>query len=153
MPSCVMFNSVHRKPVLRWLTLHFARQVRVVELARVADALVRRQFEIGSAKGVALAGGEIGKRHLLSAADFGLQAMNLARKSVRWKPLGHCVGIEERSINSLWCPPEYSVESDGVCVVCCHDSLCVLFALGSSLGIDGTKNSPAKASSASGRRS
>jgi hypothetical protein len=27
--------------------------------------------------------------------------MNLARKSVRWKPLGHCVRIKERPIDSF----------------------------------------------------
>src|SRR5438874_5371633 len=39
--------------------LHFSRQVRIVELVRVTDALVGFQFEITPAEGVALAGGEI----------------------------------------------------------------------------------------------
>src|SRR5437870_5908727 len=38
--------------------LHLARQVRVVELVGVADALVRRELEIPSAEGMAFAGGE-----------------------------------------------------------------------------------------------
>jgi len=37
-----------------------------------------------SAEGVALAGGEIGERHLVSATDFRIQAMNLAGEPVRW---------------------------------------------------------------------
>src|SRR5881397_707095 len=60
---------------------HFSGQVRVVERVSVADALVRRQFEIGSAEGVALASGEISERHPVSAVDFSVQVMNLARKS------------------------------------------------------------------------
>jgi hypothetical protein len=39
--------------------LHFSGQVRIIEFVRVADAFVGRQFEIGSAERVALAGGEI----------------------------------------------------------------------------------------------
>ena len=97
--------------------LHFSRQVHVVEFVRVTDALVRRQFEIGSSEGMALTGGEIGERHRVSAADFGVQVMNLARESVRWKPLGHCIGIEELSINFLRRRAEHPVESDGACVV------------------------------------
>ena len=104
---------------------HFSGQVRVVELVSIADALVRRQFEIGSAKGVALGGGEICERHFVGAADFGVQVMNLARESVRWKPFDHGVRIEERAINSLRRRPEHSVESDGVCVGRCDDFLCV----------------------------
>jgi len=41
--------------------LHFSQEVRIVELVRVANALVGLQFQIRSAEGVALAGGEIGE--------------------------------------------------------------------------------------------
>jgi hypothetical protein len=40
--------------------------------------------------------------------------MNLAGKSIRWKPLGHCIGIKERPINSFWRRSQHSVKSDGV---------------------------------------
>src|SRR5437868_9093408 len=48
--------------------LHRAGKVRIVELVRVADALVRRQLEKSSAKGVAFSGGEIRERHPVGAA-------------------------------------------------------------------------------------
>lgn len=75
-----------------------------------------RQFEIGSAERVALAGAEISERHPVGAADFGVQVINLARESIRRKPLGHRVRVEERPINSLRRRPKHSVESDGVYV-------------------------------------
>jgi hypothetical protein len=84
---------------------------------------VRLQFEIGSAEGVTLAGSEIGERHLVSAADFRIQMMNLAGESVRWKPLCHCVRVQERPINFLRRGPEHPVETDRVCGVCCHNRL------------------------------
>src|SRR5258708_32974667 len=73
--------------------LHFAGQVRVIEFIRVADMLVGRQFEIGSAERVALAGGEISERHSVSATHLGVEVVNLARKSVGGKQLGHGVRI------------------------------------------------------------
>src|SRR6266571_3524623 len=100
--------------------LHFSRQVRVIEFVRVADALVRRKLDIGAAERVAFAGAEVSERHLVRSADLSLQVMNLAREPVRWKPLGHSIGIEERSINSLRCRPEHSMESDVVHIVCWH---------------------------------
>ena len=45
-PSCTMFSSVpHGHLLQRDRHLHLARQVRVVELVRVADALVRHQLD------------------------------------------------------------------------------------------------------------
>jgi hypothetical protein len=87
---------------------------------------VGHQFEIGSAERVALAGGEISERHLVAAGDFGVQVMNLAGESIRRKPLGHCVRIEERPINSLRRCPKHSVKSDGVYFICWHSFLCVV---------------------------
>ena len=68
----------------------------------------------------ALAGGEIGERHLVRAADFRVQVMNLARESVRGKPLGHRVCIQECPINPLRRRAEHSVKSNDVCIVCWH---------------------------------
>jgi hypothetical protein len=103
--------------------LHFSRQVRIVEFVRVADAFVGPQFVIGSAERVALAGGEISERHLVGAADFRVQVMDLASESIRRKPLGQCVRIEERPINSLRRRPEHAVEPDGVYFACQHNFL------------------------------
>src|SRR5688572_13290621 len=48
--------------------LHLAGQVRIVEPVGPAKAFVRDQLQILAAKRVALAGGEIGERHLVGAA-------------------------------------------------------------------------------------
>jgi hypothetical protein len=103
--------------------LHFSGQVRIVEFVRVADAFGERQFVIGSAERVALAGAEISKRHLVGATDFRVQVVDLARESIRRKPLSQCVHIDERPINSLRRRPEHTMKSDGVYFVCRHNFL------------------------------
>jgi hypothetical protein len=114
--------------------LHFSGQVRIVEFVRVADAFVGCQFLIDSAERVALAGGEISERHLVAAAHFRVQLVDLARESIRRKPLGQCIGIEERSINSLRRRPEHTVESDGVYFVGRHNSLGILIFIATTKG-------------------
>ncbi len=99
---------------------HFSREIPVVELVRVAEEFVGLEFEILSAKGVALAGAEIGERHLVGSADFGVRLLDFAREAVRRKPLGHGVRIQERAIDPLRRRAEHSVKSNGVCVVGCH---------------------------------
>jgi hypothetical protein len=59
--------------------------------------------------------GEIRERHLVGAANFGIQLVNLAGESVWWKPFGHCVRIQERAIDSLRRRTKYTMKSDGVC--------------------------------------
>ena len=59
--------------------------------------------------------GEIRERHLVGAADLGIQVVNLAGESVWWKPFGHCVGIQERPIDSLRRRTEHAVKPDGIC--------------------------------------
>src|SRR5206468_9508790 len=76
--------------------------------------------------GVAFAGGEIGERHLVSTGDFGVQVMDFACESIRWKPFGECVRIKESPVNPLRRCPEHSMEPDGVGVVCWHNFVCVL---------------------------
>jgi hypothetical protein len=98
--------------------LHFAGQTRGIEFVRVADAFVRLQFEIGSTEGVALTGGEIGERHLVGAADFCIEVMNLASESIRREPLCHRVRVQERPVNSLRGRPEHPMKTDRVCGVC-----------------------------------
>src|SRR6266487_4970303 len=93
-----------------------------------------------------LAGGEIGERHLVSSADFSVHLMNLARESVRWKPLGHRVCVQERPINSLRRRAEHSVKSNGVGVVCCHIRFVFSFFIIMTNGVRASghlsKNSP-----------
>ena len=55
--------------------------------------------------------------------------MNLARESVRGKPLGHRVCIQECPINPLRRRAEHSVKSNSVCVVCFHIRFVVWFFL------------------------
>jgi hypothetical protein len=87
----------------------------------VAYPFVWYQLEILSTERVAVAGGEIGERHLVSAADLGVEVMNLARESVWRKPFAHCTCVKERSVNSLCRRLEHTVKFDGVCIACCHD--------------------------------
>jgi hypothetical protein len=73
------------------------------------------QFEICSAEGVAVAGGEVREGHLVRTADFRIYMVNLARKAVRRKPFGHCIWIEECAIEFLRRRTEHSVKPDGAC--------------------------------------
>jgi hypothetical protein len=95
--------------------LNFSRQVPVIESIGVTNALVwLKKF---STESVAAARAEIGERHLVSASDLGIEMMNLARESIWWKSLGHCPGINQCPVNSLWRCAEHSVKSDNV--LCC----------------------------------
>ena len=70
---------------------------------------------IRSAERMALAGGEIGERHLVGAADLGIHLVDLAGESVWRKPLGHRVRIKERAIDFLGRGTEHAVKSDRIC--------------------------------------
>src|SRR5690349_18135890 len=59
--------------------------------------------------------GEVREGHPVGAANSGIDLMDLTGEAVRWKPFGHCVGIEEGSINSFRCRTKYAVKSYGVC--------------------------------------
>lgn len=72
---------------------------------------------------MALGGAEISEGHLVAAADFRVQMMDLARESIRRKPLAQGVSIEEGPINSLWRRLEHTVESDGLYFVGQHNFL------------------------------
>lgn len=93
--------------------LHLARQVRVVELVRVANPLVGDQFEKAPAEGMAVAGGEIRERHPVGSADFGVQVVNLPREPIGWQPLDHRLNIEKRPVNPLGIRPQHTMKSDG----------------------------------------
>src|SRR5512143_955326 len=94
--------------------LHFSRQVRVVKYVRVANAFVGYEFKIFSTEGVAVPRAEIRERHLVGTVDPGIELMNLAGEPIRRKPLGHCIGIQERPIDSLGSSTKYSVKPDSV---------------------------------------
>ncbi len=116
----IQFGSAEYLPQ-RNRRLHFSGQVWIVEFVRVADAFVGRQFMISSAERVALSGAEIRERHLVGAADFRVQVMDLARESIWRKPFRQGVRIEKGPINSLRRRPEYTVESDGIYFVDLHN--------------------------------
>ena len=63
---------------------------------------------------MALASGEMGERHFIGAAGFGLHLVDLAGKSIRCQRFRHRVGLKERAINLLRCGPQHAVKSDGV---------------------------------------
>ena len=95
--------------------LHFAGQIWIVKFVRVANPFVRRQFDIRSAEGMALARCEVCKGHFVTAANFGVHLMHLAGESVWRKPFSHRVGIEKRSINFVRSRPEHAVKANSVC--------------------------------------
>src|SRR5262249_21961582 len=53
-------------------------------------------------------------RHLVGAADFGFQVVNPGGESVRRKPFGHRVRVEERPIDFLWRCTQHPVQPDGI---------------------------------------
>ena len=77
-------------------------------------SLVRNQFQILPAEGVALARGEIRERHPVAAAHAGIHFVNLGRESVWREPLDHGVRIEERAVHALGRGPEDPVKADGI---------------------------------------
>src|SRR5215471_2911637 len=66
---------------------------------------------------MALAGREIRERHLVTAADFRIQMMHLARESIWRKPFCHRVGVQKRFVNSHRRGANHSMKSNGTC--CC----------------------------------
>jgi hypothetical protein len=57
---------------------------------------VWHQLEILTTEGVTAAGGEIRERYPVGATDFGVHVMHLAGESIRRKPFGHRIRVEER---------------------------------------------------------
>src|SRR5438034_8269220 len=62
--------------------LHLSRQARVIELVRVANALVVREFDVRSTERVTLAGCEIGERHLVGATYPGVLVVRSEERRV-----------------------------------------------------------------------
>src|SRR5262245_2878851 len=57
---------------------------------------------------------EVRERHPISASDPCVHGVDLGREAMGRKPLGHRVGIEERSIQSLGGRAKHAVKPDGV---------------------------------------
>jgi hypothetical protein len=91
---------------------HLARKVGIIELVRVTQAFVRHQFEVFASERVAVAGREVRERHLVRAANLGVDVVDTAGEAVRREPFGHCIGIEERAIHPLGRRPKHSVKLD-----------------------------------------
>jgi hypothetical protein len=60
------------------------------------------------------AGAKIRKRHLVSAADLGVQMMDLTGETVGGQPLDHGLGIEKRPIDFFRRCAQYAMNLDGV---------------------------------------
>src|SRR5262245_22384102 len=75
---------------------------------------MRRQFEILTAEGMALAVGEVRERHLVGSAHFGVHVMNSSCESVRRKPLGQCIWVQERSVDFFRRCTDHTMKTDGV---------------------------------------
>ncbi len=89
-------------------------QVGIVEYVRVAQALAGQELQVLAAERMAVAGGEIAKRHLVSAADFRVEVMHGAGKAVRRQPPRHCVGLDEGAVDFFGGGCEDAVQADGV---------------------------------------
>lgn len=69
--------------------------------------------------------GEIGESHLVGSADPCVQMVDLSSESIGRQPLGHCIGIEERPIDSFRLCAENAMEPDRIGS---HDDFLVKFA-------------------------
>jgi hypothetical protein len=95
-------------------SLHFAGQGRGIELVGITNAFVWDEFQICSAEGMAFTGVEIGEGHPVTTADFGIELMDFADKSIGRKPFGHGIGIQKSAIDPLRRGAEHPVKLNGV---------------------------------------
>src|SRR6478609_5450780 len=92
--------------------------MRIVEFVGVANPFVRSQFDVRPAKRMTLASREIRERHFVSAANFGVHLVHVGRESVRRKPFGHGLWIEERLVDFFGRRSKDAVKSNSIC---CHN--------------------------------
>ncbi len=85
--------------------VHPAGQVRIVELVRVAELLVRHELEILAAERVRVAGGEVAERHAERAADPRILVVHRTPRS-RWaaaiSPSRRLRGTRDRLYPAWW---------------------------------------------------
>src|SRR6266850_249250 len=94
--------------------LHLALEIRIVELVRVTNAAVGDELQVGATEGMAVAGREIGERHLMSTADPRIHMMALAGEPVRRQPFRHRVRVGECAVELLRATAKHAVKLDGV---------------------------------------
>jgi hypothetical protein len=73
----------------------------IVELVGVANPLARDELQILAAECVALLRRKVRKGHPERAADHGVEVVDLARETVRRKPLDQRIGAQESAIDAL----------------------------------------------------
>ena len=93
--------------------LDLAGQVGIVEPVGVAQAFARDEFDIFTAKRMAMARREVAERHLEGAADLCLQMVHGAGKAVGRQPFRERIRFEERAIDFLGLGGEDAVQADG----------------------------------------
>jgi hypothetical protein len=94
--------------------LDLARQVGIVELVRVAQALARHELQVLAAEGMAAVRGEVAERHPEGAADPGLKVMDGAGEAVGRQPLRQRVRFDEGAVDLLGLGREDAVQANGV---------------------------------------
>ena len=104
--------------------LHFPRKIRIVELVRIPNPLVRDQFEELAPKRMTLPRREIRKRHLVRPAHLRVHLVNLTAEPIWRKPLRHGIRINKRAINPLRLRPEHSMQFYSIC---CHNNSSSIF--------------------------
>src|SRR5690606_26064099 len=88
--------------------------VRVVKFIRATDQLIGHQLQILAAKGMALARSEVGKGHLVGAADARVQVVDLGGKTVGRVPFDQGIRVEKGAINPIRRGLENAMEANGV---------------------------------------
>src|SRR5689334_16979798 len=68
-----------------------------------------------------LATREVRERHLVRAANGGLEMMDRTRESIRRKPFANCTSINKGTVNSLRRRHQHAMKFDCVRIICCHD--------------------------------
>ena len=96
------------------------------ETVRIDNPFEWHQLTILAAKRMTVACCEVRERHLVGATNCGIHVVNLAGETMWWKPLGHCVGVQERSVHTLGFCAKHAVKSDGSCG---HDQFTFRFAV------------------------
>ncbi|EGE57417.1 hypothetical protein RHECNPAF_4310041 [Rhizobium etli CNPAF512] len=106
--------GAHRNLLQRHGDFHFAGEVRIIELVGVADQFARDEFKKFAAESMAVAGREIAEGHSEGAADGRFQMMHGAEKTVRRKPFGERVCLDEGAIDLFRAGRENAVQAYGV---------------------------------------
>lgn len=80
---------------------HLSRQLRIIKRVRESDALVRHQFQVRSAEGVAFPRREVRKGHVVLAAHHGVILIDRAGEPVGRQPFALRVALQERAVETF----------------------------------------------------